>query len=111
QPFVPSIVPPTWKFGGAARHHTRGVSVPEPSIMPGPVVIDGPENRRADPTCFVSLTATDQRGGGHRIVIKVCGAMERPRFHGRIAGQEQRRGRGLVDQAREVGARRRFWCG
>ena len=27
--------------------------------MPGPVVIDGPENRRADPTCFVSLTATD----------------------------------------------------
>jgi len=29
---------------------------------------------------FVLLTATDQCDGGHRIVIKVGGAMERPRI-------------------------------
>src|SRR6267378_2105963 len=92
-----SIVPPARKFDGAIRHHARGVSVPEPSIMPGAVVIDGPENRRANPMRFVLLTATDQCDGGHRIVIKVGGAMERPRFDGRIAGQKQRPWRCLVD--------------
>lgn len=110
QPFVPIIVPPTRKFGGAIRHHTRGVSVSEPSIMPGPVIIDGPEDRRAHPTCFVSLTATDQRDDSHRIVIEVCGAMERPRFHGRIAGQKQRPWLRLINLTSEVPACRRFRC-
>src|SRR5437899_6238004 len=88
QPFALSIVPPPRKFDGSIRHHTRGVSVPEPSIMPGAVVVDGPENRRANPIRFVLLTATDQCDGGYRIVIEVGGAMQRPRFYGRIAGKE-----------------------
>ena len=56
--------------------------------MPGAVVVDGPENRRANPIRFVLLTATDQCDGGYRIVIEVGGAMQRPRFDGRIAGQD-----------------------
>ena len=56
--------------------------------MPGAVVIDSPEKRRANPIRFVLLTATDQRDGGYRIVIEVGGAMQRPRFDGRIAGQD-----------------------
>jgi len=69
--------PPPRKFDGAhsattparkrsgAVHHARWV------------VIDGPEIARQSDH-FVLLTATDKCDGGHRIVIKVGGAMERP---------------------------------
>lgn len=82
QPFVLSIVPPPRKFDGAVHHHTRRISIPEAAIMPGAVVIDGPENRRTNSIRFVSLAATDQCDDGYRIVIEVGGGMERPRFDG-----------------------------